>query len=209
MWKGLAASFRPLGFIILVVVSAVLGGLEGSVLCFVFSGLSVFWLEVTLCFGLLLLASLVWAYWCFKNALPYVGFGLRPLESTRPRGWILGAARGGAVDGVMGDAVRSSGLPLERRIHVLRVIVDGFRLRGRVSFAGVLDYLRSVDGSFQEDEVREAFEFLLRAPAVIKEDGVGEYVLVVGRSELRERLWLLSKVFLGSSSKSVLPTKSE
>ena len=153
--------------------------------------------------------SLIWAYKCFKNATPYSGFGLRPLKSARPHNLASRAARGGEVEGLMRDAVKASGLPLERKLRILRVIIDGFNLGGHVSFAGVLDYLRSVDGSFHEDEVKEAFEFLLRPPAVIREDGVGEYVLVVERNELRERLWLLSKLFLGSSSKNVLPTKPE
>ncbi|MDQ1279689.1 MAG: hypothetical protein QG670_951 [Thermoproteota archaeon] len=208
MWKDLAASFKPIGLMILVVVSAVLGGFEGSILCFVFSGFGAFWFGVTLGFGLLLLVSLVWAYRCFKNAVPYVGFGIRPMKSASPEGWVPRVALK-EDDGVMGDAVKASGLPLERRLRILRVIVDGFNLKETVSFTDVLNYLHSMDRSFLDDEVRDAFEFLLRPPAVIRDDGVREYVLVVGRNELRERLWLLSKVFLESSSRRVFPTKSE
>ena len=46
------------GFIIIIVISSILGALEGSALSYIFSGFQLIWLAITLSFGLLLMAAL-------------------------------------------------------------------------------------------------------------------------------------------------------
>lgn len=71
-------------FFIGIIISCILGAVEGSVLCYIFSGLNQVWLVITSSFGLVLTGSLVWVYYYFKNAEPYASDGVRSASSTRP-----------------------------------------------------------------------------------------------------------------------------
>ncbi len=55
-------------FFIGIAISGILGATLGSILCYVFSGLNVVWLMISLIFGLVLLGSLIWAYHYFRGA---------------------------------------------------------------------------------------------------------------------------------------------
>ena len=200
---------KSLGFIILVIISSILGAVEGSALCYIFSNLDIVWLEITFGFGLLLLGSLVWAYYCFKKAEPYASIGIKSSPSIRPYHRLSSTSQENNLDNIMLDALKASKYPFERKINILKAIINGIRLNGKVTYKAVYDYLHSLDSSYQEDEVREAFEFLLQPLSVIRQKKEGEYKLAMSKNELKERLWLLSQIFLESSTKNALPTKSE
>lgn len=198
---------RDAGFFVLIALSSMLGAAEGSLLCYIFSDLSVVWLVITLGFGLLLMCGSVGTYRYFKETEPYVSSGIRSASSTRPYRRFPLTSQQGNLDGALLDALRASRYPLERKIGILRAIVSLIRLDGKVTFEGAYRYLCSLDGSYQEDEVRDAFELLLQPLLIIKQEKDGEYRFAMNRHELRERLWLLSQVFLESSTESSLPVK--
>jgi len=74
---------RSLGFIILVIISSILGAVEGSALCYIFSNLNTVYLVITLGLGLLLIGSLVWVYYYIKGGKPYASNGIKSASSTR------------------------------------------------------------------------------------------------------------------------------
>ena len=200
---------RSSGFIIIIALSSILGALEGSVLCYLFSNFSTVWLIFTLSFGLLLAGSLSWVYNYFKRAEYYTSSGIRPAFQTRPSHGQPSTPQENKMGDVMLDAIRASRYPLERRISVLKAITNRIRRDEKVTFEDVYHHLHSLDSSYQEDEVRDAFEFLSQPLNVIKQERDGKYVLALGKNELDERLWLLSRIFLQPSTQSVLPTKPE
>lgn len=200
---------RSSGFIILVIISCILGAVEGSALCYIFSGLNAVWLVITFCFGLVLLGSLVWTYYYFKTVEPYASSGIRPMPSIRPYHGFPSASQENNRDDALHEALKASKYPLERKINILKAIINGLRQNGKVTYKDVYDYLHFLDGSYQENEIKEAFEFLSQPLYVIKQENDGEYKLAVSKNELKERLWLLSQIFLESSTKNALPTKPE
>lgn len=118
------------------------------------------------------------------------------------------ATEAAAVSNPFQDAIKASKYPVERKIKVLKAIINSIHEDGNVTFEGVYNYIQSVDVSYQPDEVKEAFDLLSGPLFVIKQEREGEYKLAMSMNELKERLWLLSKIFLESSNKSALPTKS-
>lgn len=63
-------------FVIVLVLSSILGMMEGFALCFIFSNNSIY-LVATLGLGLLLVASSVSAYYYFKKTEAFVSNGMR------------------------------------------------------------------------------------------------------------------------------------
>jgi hypothetical protein len=209
MWKGMDEVSKSTGFIILIVLSSILGALEGSALCYIFSNFGKVWLILTLSFGLLLMGSLSWVYYYFKGAEYYTSRGIRPAFLTRPYQKQPSASKESKLEGMMLDALKASRYPLERRISVLKAIINGIRRDGKVTFEDVYRHLHSLDSSYQEDEVRDAFEFLSQPLLVIKQEKDGRYALALSKNELSERLWVLSQIFLRPPTQSILPAKPE
>ena len=197
------------GFIIIIVLSSMLGALEGSALCYLFSNFGTVWLVLTLSFGLLLTGSLSWVYYYFKGAEHYASKGIRPAFLARPYYGLSSTSQESKSDDMMLDALKASKYPLERRISVLKAITNGIRRDGKITFEDVYRYLHSLDSSYQEDEVREAFEFLSQPLSVIKQEKDGKYVLALSKNELNDRLWVLSQIFLRRSTPGILPAKPE
>lgn len=196
-------------FIIMVILASIFGAVEGSALCFIFSNLNPVWLEITLGFGLLFTGSLARAYYYFKEAEPYTSNGMRSVPSTQTYQRSPSTVQRNIKDSTLLEAFKASKYPVERKINILKVIINVIYSDGKVTFEDAYSYLHSVDSSYQEDEVREAFELLLQPLLVLKQEKEGEYKLAISRHELRERLWLLSQIFLGPSTERVLPTKPE
>ena len=112
-------------------------------------------------------------------------------------------------ENMMLEALKASKYPLERKIRILKTIIKGIGRDGKVRFEDVYDHLHALDESYQEDEIRDAFEFLSYPLLVIKQEENGRYVRAFSKNELNERLWLLSQVFLQASANSVLPANPE
>jgi len=112
-----------------------------------------------------------------------------------------------STDNIMLDALKASKYPSQRTFNILKEIVNGILREGKVTFEDVYHQLHSLDSSYQEDEVRNAFDILSQPLFVIKQEKKGSYVLALGKHELNERLWLLNKIFLQSSTERTFPSE--
>jgi hypothetical protein len=203
MWKeDKVVISRSSGLIITVIISSILGAVEGSLLCYIFSNLNTVWLGITLGFGLLLTGISVWGYYYFKEAI-------KAAPSIRPYPRLHSTSQRNNPNDALLDALKASKYPIERKINILETIIKVINQDGKVTYRNVYDRLHLLDSSYQEDEVKDAFEFLARPLLVIKQEKEGEYKLALSTYELKETLWCLSKIFLEPSTKSVVSTKRE
>jgi len=196
-------------FVIMVIVSSILGAVEGSFLCYMFSGFNPVWLAATLGFGILLTGSLIKVYYYFERTEPYSSNGIKLTPSIQPNRRSPTAAPENNPNNALLDAFKDSKYPIERRINILKTTINILSRDETVTCEDAYRYIHSRDASYQLDEVKDAFELLSQPLLVVKQEKDGEYKLAVSRHELRERLWVLSRIFLEPPREDILPTKPE
>jgi len=105
------------------------------------------------------------------------------------------------------DKIEPSTKVFERKLNILKAIIDGIHRDGKVTYKDVYHHLHFLDSSYQENEVRDAFEFLSQPLLIIRQEKESEYKPTLSTDELKERIWLLAQLFLEPSIESVPLTK--
>ena len=67
------------------------------------------------------------------------------------------------------------------------------RQDGKGTFQEVYISLRISDSSYQEDEAKEALEFLTQPLLMIRQETDGTYTIAMSMYESKERLWFISQ----------------
>ena len=201
-------TLRYPGFAIIIILSSILGAVEGSVVCYIFSDFNLIWLGILLVFGLLFMGSLVGVYKYFKGIEVFTSNGINSRFPTKSYYGETAASREKTFDKTLMGAIKASEYSFGRKIKILKVVVDRLLADGKVKYTDMYAYLHSLDNSYQHDELRDALKLLSQPLLVIKQEKE-EYELAISKHELRERLWMLSQIFLEHTNESEFQTKTE